>query len=228
MPSLSRQVQRTAWLLFTTGLPRSRLQVVDRFDHPRIGAAEKVAVGVGAGVFLDDFFPFFRRDFRIGVAFQAESQLVDDCVTRLGQIVHLVLVGRFDVGADQHELFDANLIKSARDRLRGRDGRTAARLLDDVNDRGLMGKAFFHGICGAMENDHRRPHVGKRLGGFDERRFQFLERLAKLAGHAQPGDVRADFGRQIAMKLRLGQAVGRWDNQSDARLGVHSPAAPRL
>ena len=120
------------------------LQVVDRFDHSRVGAAEEIAVGFGAGIFLDDLFPFFRRDFRVSVAFQAETELMYDRIAGLAQIFYLVLIGCFDVGADQYEFLDADLIEGLGNRLRRRDGRTAARFLDDINDRGLVRQAVFH------------------------------------------------------------------------------------
>ena len=56
------QVQSDGLIAVDHRFAEIALQVVDRFDHARVRAAQKIAVGVGPGIFLDDFLPFFRRD----------------------------------------------------------------------------------------------------------------------------------------------------------------------
>ena len=63
-------------------------------------------------------------------------ELVHDRVSRLREIIHLMLVGRFGVGADQDKFLDTDAIESAGDRLGRRDRRATAGPLDDVHDSG--------------------------------------------------------------------------------------------
>ena len=45
------------------------------------------------------------------MSFQRQAQLVQHRVAGFAQIIHFELIGGFDVGTDQHELFDADVIE---------------------------------------------------------------------------------------------------------------------
>src|SRR5437764_12722533 len=85
-------------------------QILDRFDHARIRATQKIAVGVSSSIFLDDVFPLLRRYRRVSVRFQTESQLMQHGKAGLGEIVDFELAGSSDEVADHHDLLDARLI----------------------------------------------------------------------------------------------------------------------
>ena len=72
-----------------------------------------------------------------------------------------------------------------------------------------------------MKNDYFRLYVGQCLCRLDQRFFQFVQRLAPLSGHAQPGDVNASARRRVLIELWLGQPIAGRNDQTDARLGIH-------
>ncbi len=151
-----------------------------------------------------------------------------DRVAGFTQIFDLMRIGFPDVGTDEHEFLDAKMIEGLRDRLCRRQRRATARFLDRFDDRRFVREAVFHRIGGAMKNNQSGVYIGKRFGGFDERVFQLSPGLAPFAGHAQPRDMDTDSRRYILIELPFGEAVARRDDQPDARLDAHSPAAPRL
>ena len=137
-----------------------------------------------------------------------------------GEVVDLVLVGLFDVGADEHEFLDAEVRKCLPDRLGRRDRRATTGALNRLHQSGLMGEPIFHGIGGTVKNNHIRLGVRQCLRRLRKGFLQLARWLAPLARHAQPGNVNARTRRCVLVELRLGEPITGRNDQTDACLSV--------
>ena len=104
-------------------------------------------------------------------------------IAGFAQIVHFELVGGLDIGADEHEFLDAEVVERLGQRLGRGDRRAAAGLLDDVDDRLFVGQPAFHGVGGAVKNNDARLYVGSASAASISG-FSAPPAVCELAGHA--------------------------------------------
>src|SRR6266542_4801921 len=209
------------------GLVEATLDVLDGDDHARGRAAQEVAVGLGPAVLDREIRPLPRGDPEIFVATarESEAEVVDDLVAGLTQELDLVLVGGLHVRADEHELPEPELRESFLDGEAGRQGGTAAGLLDELQDARFAVPALGHRVGRAVEDDHARARVGERLRGFRDVVGELAQGPGPWPGHAQTCRVHADARGSIALELYLRGGVARGDDEADALGHRSAPCA---